>query len=122
MEKRVAVVVDDDADLAEALAEVLRFFGFEVTVGLSVTEAMAALAKAQPDLVICDWDIGGQSGELVLRETERRYPDAARLLLTGSSRDQWEQTIATGLVHAALIKPFELAGLRRLLTMLGKIQ
>jgi DNA-binding NtrC family response regulator len=119
MEKRCALVVDDDRDVVEPLSDCLELFGYRVLSAYSVAEARAALAAGPVDVVICDWNVSEESGALVLREVELRYPKAVRLLLTGSLTTEWSHAVQSGLIHAALLKPFEVAGLKRLLESLS---
>jgi DNA-binding NtrC family response regulator len=119
MEKRRALVVDDDRDVVEPLSDCLELFGYRVVSAYSVAEARAALAASPVDVLICDWDVAGESGALVLQDAELRYPKAVRLLLTGSVAAEWSHAVQNGLIHAALIKPFEVAGLKRLLESLS---
>jgi DNA-binding response OmpR family regulator len=53
MKNRI-LVVDDDADLVASVAAVLTAKGHEVTTARNGTEALAAVAKAAPDLIVLD--------------------------------------------------------------------
>jgi len=48
------LVVDDDADIAELLAEVLRLEGHVVRLAANGAEGMARLAVRRPELVLLD--------------------------------------------------------------------
>ena len=48
------MVVDDDADFANAAAEVLRHAGHEVEVQTDIDQALARMEQRQPDLVVLD--------------------------------------------------------------------
>jgi PAS domain S-box-containing protein len=76
---RRILLVEDHADTAEALAELLRGRGHEVTVAGSVERALATaeeMAKSGPDaldLVISDLGLPDGSGQELMRELASRF-------------------------------------------------
>ncbi len=48
------MIVDDDADFAEAAAEVLAHAGHEVQVRTDIDQALASMEQRRPDLVVLD--------------------------------------------------------------------
>lgn len=71
------LVVDDDANLRQTLHEVLESARYEVIEAANVQEANALIIREQPDAILCDWRMPGQSGEELLR-----------LLMSGEQTDQ----------------------------------
>jgi PAS domain S-box-containing protein len=69
------LLVEDHADTAEAMADLLRDFGFQVTVAGSVTAALAAAEGAQGgiDLVVSDLGLPDGSGLDLMRTLSSRY-------------------------------------------------
>ena len=61
MERRV-VIVEDERDVARLLEFNLRGAGFEVTVGGTAAEGLAAIATTKPDVVLLDLMLPDQSG------------------------------------------------------------
>ncbi|MBO4628283.1 MAG: response regulator transcription factor [Lachnospiraceae bacterium] len=59
-------IIDDDVTINEMLRTALTKRGFSVVSAFSGTEALLALSKAQPDLVLLDLGLPGLSGEDVL--------------------------------------------------------
>ena len=59
-------IIDDDVSINEMLRTALTKRGFSVVQAYSGTEALLALSKAQPDLVLLDLGLPGLSGEDVL--------------------------------------------------------
>jgi two-component system response regulator MtrA len=51
------LVVDDDADIADSIGEVLRRLGYEVAQVADGTSALAAVAQKVPGLVLLDWGL-----------------------------------------------------------------
>jgi DNA-binding NarL/FixJ family response regulator len=59
------LVIEDDADTADLILEVLQDEGFQATVALNGFDGLSALA-ARPDIVLCDIDLPDVSGLQVL--------------------------------------------------------
>jgi CheY-like chemotaxis protein len=74
-ERSLILVVDDNEDTADSLAEWLRLAGHEVEVAYSGSSALARVRSLQPDVVVCDLglpEITGYDFALaVRRESER---------------------------------------------------
>lgn len=67
-----ALVVDDDPDTREALAELLELSGFRVTGAASAGKALALLASSPPfGLLVTDMELGPERGPELGREHGR---------------------------------------------------
>jgi len=100
-----ALVVDDEAALADVVASYLRRDHFEVTVCHSGAEALTAAREVDPDVVVLDLGLPGIDGLEVCRQL-RTFSDAYVVMLT--ARDSEVDTIV-GLTVGAddyLTKPF----------------
>lgn len=60
------LVIDDDIPIGELLQEALEGEGYRVTRAYSGTEALLALQRSRPDLVLLDLMLPGLPGEQVL--------------------------------------------------------
>lgn len=78
------LLVEDDADLLDALAEHLRGVGATVTCASSVKTARRALAGAQFDLLISDIGLSDGSGHEVALAARASGRVRATLALTGN--------------------------------------
>jgi two-component system CheB/CheR fusion protein len=73
------LLVEDHEDTADAMADLLRLMGHEVTVATSVAAALTAAGATQNgsgrrlDLVVSDLGLPDGSGQDVMRELSRRY-------------------------------------------------
>ena len=100
-----ALVVDDEAALADVVASYLRRDHFEVTVCHSGAEALTAAREVDPDVVVLDLGLPGIDGLEVCRQL-RTFSDAYVVMLT--ARDTEIDTIVGLSVGADdyLSKPF----------------
>jgi signal transduction histidine kinase/ActR/RegA family two-component response regulator len=71
-----ALVVDDEADACELLGVLLRERGAEVSVATTADEALAALERARPHLLISDIGMPGVDGYEFLRRVRRLPPES----------------------------------------------
>jgi len=112
------LVVEDEPDLAEAIARGLRRDGHAADVALTATDADIKLRSAGYDLVCLDWTLPDGSGlglcrDLISGELPTLEGDRPRILML-TARDDVEDRVA-GLDSGAddyLVKPFAMAELR----------
>lgn len=76
METPRFLVVDDDPDIRETVAEELRGMGFEVDEAADAFEALAKLKQAKHDVLITDDQMPGMRGTELVRITnaDPRHP------------------------------------------------
>ena len=67
------LLVEDHPDTAEAMADLLRLSGHEVTVAGSVAGGLAAAESGAFDLLLSDLGLPDGSGQDLMRELGRRY-------------------------------------------------
>ena len=77
-----ALVVDDEADLRELVAEVLGAEGLEVVEAADGESALELIQRAGPALVVLDLNIPGPDGMEVLRRAHAAVPDLPIIMLT----------------------------------------
>lgn len=80
------LIVDDDTDMAAALAEALELRGHRVDVAFSGWAGVAAAASSDYDAVVMDMCLPDLSGIDSLREIIRIKPAIRCFLMSGSSR------------------------------------
>ena len=111
------LVVEDEPDLAGAIARGLRRDGHAVDVALSSSEADIKLRSAGYDLVCLDWNLPDGSGlalarDLISGDLPTLEGDRPRILML-TARDDVDDRVA-GLDSGAddyLVKPFAMAEL-----------
>jgi DNA-binding NtrC family response regulator len=83
MERLRVLVVDDDPELREFLAEALTEWGYEATPVSSGEEALERIGQELVDLALVDISMIGMDGIEVLREIRRRDLDVDVVMMTG---------------------------------------
>ena len=81
------LVVDDDRDFAEGVADVLQLHGHETAVAHSGEEALEAFTEAEFDVTFMDVKLPGWNGVESFREFRRRFPGAKVVMMTAYSLD-----------------------------------
>lgn len=78
------LLVDDEVEFAETLAERLRLRSYNVTVASRADEALYAMDSGlKPDVVLLDIRMPGLDGLEALAEFKARDPEIEAILLTG---------------------------------------
>jgi DNA-binding response OmpR family regulator len=110
MSERV-LIVDDDEDHAESIADLLQLRGFEVEVAYSGEHALRLFRTASFDVSIMDVKLPGINGVEAFFEFRKARPGAQVIMMTGLSV---EQLIASAVANGAagvLHKPFAMSDL-----------
>jgi two-component system, OmpR family, response regulator len=105
------LVVDDEPSIVDAVATALRYEGFEVEEAANGRDAIAAVARFEPDLVVLDWMLPDIEGIEVGRRLRDRGFKTAILFLTAKEavENKVEALRAGG--DDYVTKPFSLAEL-----------
>lgn len=77
------LLVDDEEDFVQTLAERLELRGVACRVALDGERAMAAMDAQEPDVVVLDMFMPGLKGLDVLKLIRERHPKVQVILLTG---------------------------------------
>jgi two-component system, OmpR family, response regulator len=105
------LVVDDEPSIVDAVATALRYEGFDVEEAVNGRDAIAAVARFEPDLVVLDWMLPDIEGIEVGRRLRDRGFKTAILFLTAKEavENKVEALRAGG--DDYVTKPFSLAEL-----------
>lgn len=117
MSKPLALIVEDNIDLAAILASALQTSGFEIETIHDGAKALARLAEITPALVILDLHLPHLSGTNVLRQiqTDRRLLNTRVVIATADAAMADELRDKADLV---LLKPVSIAQIRELVSRL----
>jgi CheY-like chemotaxis protein len=99
------LLVDDNDDVREITALLLRDGGYEVIQASSGTDALAALdADPAIDLLIVDFAMPGMSGVKLLEQARARSPRIKVVFITGYVEPPWLEGKFAG--EIVVKKPF----------------
>jgi len=104
---RRILVVDDDRDLAESLADILSARGYEVDVAFNGREAVAKFSAADFDLAFMDVQMPVMNGVEALLEIRRIRPGARVVMMTGNAMHQLVDEATDNGALGLLRKPFD---------------
>jgi signal transduction histidine kinase/FixJ family two-component response regulator len=109
------VVVDDNVDGAESLANLLVLLGHQVRVAHDGSAGIALVGEFDPDVVLLDIGLPGMDGYEVARRLRASRGRAMLVAVSGYGRDEDRRlSREAGFAHH-FVKPVELASLRSLL-------
>jgi two-component system, chemotaxis family, CheB/CheR fusion protein len=114
---RRVLIIDDNADAADALALLARSWGHEVAVAHDGPGALALAESFAPESVLIDIGLPGMDGyELARRFREQpRYRDLVLVALTGYGREEDRYAAHTAGFDDHLVKPAEIEALEGVL-------
>ena len=116
---RSYLVVDDNRDFAENLAEILRDRGDEVAVAANGAEAAALVGARRFDAVLTDMRMPVMGGAELVHEIRRIDPGAAAMVISAHVGDDALEAARREGLLAVLPKPVEVP---RLLALLASAQ
>ena len=107
------VVVEDDADVAQTLGELLALAGHSVRLASSAEAALELLSDQAPDVVLCDVGLPGMDGLMLARRlrSQARLERVKLVALTGYVNRAKRQDIKAAGFDRYLTKPIELDAL-----------
>jgi PAS domain S-box-containing protein len=120
------LVVEDDVDTGRMLAEVLGERGATVTHAESTAEAMAAIERAIPDVLVSDIGMPGEDGYELMRRVRALAPEVGgavpAIALTAFARQEdMRHALDAGFdVHVA--KPIDPAELARVVARAARLK
>jgi CheY-like chemotaxis protein/two-component sensor histidine kinase len=119
-DSRRVLVVEDNSDAAEMLAETLRLSGFTVRVASDGEAGLAAALEFTPEVVLVDIGLPKMDGYAVAGELRMRLPDAKVVALSGYGGEEYRSRGHGAGFDAYLVKPIELDSLLAVLDSMRK--
>jgi two-component system OmpR family response regulator len=103
------LVVDDEPSIVDAVSTALRYEGYDVEEAINGHQALAAVARHEPDLVVLDWMLPDLDGiEVGKRLRERGYKTAILFLTARDAVENKVEALRAG-GDDYVTKPFSLA-------------
>ena len=111
---RTILVVDDDAAVLDAIADVIRDEGYRVDTANNGTSALKYLDSHSPQLIYLDLMMPGMNGWQVVEEIRKRYPQSAIPIVLLSAVNRLSEEAERLHIKHFLRKPFHLVDVTRL--------
>lgn len=107
------LVVEDELHAREAVQRFLAFRGHDVNIAATAEEALRSAARHPPDVLVCDWQLGGPvDGVDTAARLQRRYALSVILVTAHRIEDLRRKARAAGVaVSVFRRKPLSLARL-----------
>ncbi len=113
---RRVLVVDDNVDAAESLADLLRLLGHQAEVAHDGPSALSKVQTDAPEVVFCDIGLPGMDGYQVARALRARVGDELQLVaLTGYAQAEDVSRALEAGFDAHVAKPPDPARIEKLL-------
>lgn len=110
------LVVDDDPDLTEIVRLILDASGYEVRCARNGLEAIDAVARKRPAVVLLDMLMPVMDGWECAQELRRRYGRDVHIVIVTAAQHARARAGRVGDVDDVLPKPFEMDDLVRIVS------
>ena len=74
MKQLKLLLVDDEQEFVETLADRLKMRDFDASIARNGEQALSAVEKEEPDVIVLDVKMPGMDGIEVLRRVKEAYP------------------------------------------------
>ncbi len=91
--RRVVLLVEDEPQAREALAEVLELWGYQVVAVGSAEEAEYAVKRNQPDAALIDVYLPGRTGAALMAKLREKFPDVVLIGMSGLGDAEMARTV-----------------------------
>ncbi|MGE4297779.1 MAG: response regulator [Desulfovibrionaceae bacterium] len=108
MDRIKMLLVDDEQEFVETLAERLRLRELGPEVALDGERALQLVQDEIPDVMVLDLKMPGIDGMEVLRRVRAKYPAVQVVILTGHGSDKDRDEVMRLGAYAYLQKPVEI--------------
>ena len=91
MKKFKLLLVDDEEEFVQALAERLKMRDLESDTVYDGNQALSFVESKEPDVMVLDLKMPGIDGIEVLKEVRKAYPNIQVIILTGHGTEKDEE-------------------------------
>ena len=106
------LIIDDEEDQAETIAESLRKVGYTCLTAVSGNNVLDIIRKDEIDVVITDLVMHEIDGMRILRETKEHSPETEVIVITGHGSVETAVTAMQKGAATYLLKPINISHLR----------
>jgi diguanylate cyclase (GGDEF)-like protein/PAS domain S-box-containing protein len=111
--ERYLLIIDDEPGVLSALRRALRLENYKLLTANSSSEALSLMATNPVDVVLTDLRLADTSGVEFLRRIKIIYPDAIRMVLSGTTEvSSILKAVNEGVIYRFITKPWEPEDLR----------
>lgn len=104
------LIVDDEVNVRKLYSEELENEGYETILAENVSEAVAAVEKDDPDLIVLDIKLGEESGIDALIKIVERHKDLP--VIINSAYSVYKDNFQTWAADAYIVKSVDLTPLK----------
>jgi len=83
MNEHKIVIIDDDAEIRDAMSQILSSFNYQVFAAENGPSGIEMLLRENPSIVLTDIKMPGMDGIEVLQQVKERRPDTEVIVVTG---------------------------------------
>src|SRR6516165_9178279 len=106
------LIIDDEPNHAEAVAESLQRVGYDCLIATSGKAGARLIGDAEPDVILTDLKMDGMDGLAILRKAKQDLPEAEVVVITGHGDVQTAVEAMKAGAANFLQKPVNLTELR----------
>ena len=116
-----ALVVDDNREMADGLAQILDLLGVQAEVAYGARTGMMILQKRTPDVIFLDVNMPGVNGFEVLAYYRRlpQFKDIPVIIVTSDDQPETAQKARDTGVLALIVKPTSVDDIEHALQIAG---
>ena len=106
---RNILIVDDEPDIRDSVADILNEFGYEADTAGDGTEALSKIRDRSYDVALLDFKMPGMDGLTLYREMRRVCPETSVILVSAYTGDGVaEEAISSG-IRRVISKPVDMS-------------
>jgi CheY-like chemotaxis protein len=109
------LIVEDQADAAQSLAELLFLYGHTVRITACGKDALREVESSSPDVILLDIGLPGMDGWELARQLKSLSRPPVLIAITGYGQQEDHRRSDEAGIHIHLVKPVEPASLIGLL-------
>jgi DNA-binding NtrC family response regulator len=106
------LIVDDEASLRDFLSIVFEEEGWRIDAAASVAEARSAMARVEPDVILCDLMLPDGSGIDFLREVKAQNESIPVVMITAHTSTKSAVEALKAGAYDYIAKPFDIEELK----------
>ncbi|MHC4877945.1 MAG: response regulator [Planctomycetota bacterium] len=102
------LIVDDEADIRDSVADILMDFGYDVATAANGNEALSLISERSFDVALLDFRMPGMDGLTLFRELRRRCPETSAILVSAYTEDGVAEEALESGIRLVITKPVDM--------------